>query len=91
MIQKSTAYKTSDGQTVATLKEAQQIELLLLIGSPDGPESTVLSDRAIVSKLVEQAAKVVDILTTKENSRPKARKVNGAARKPKAKTTATTV
>lgn len=79
MITKSTAYKTSDGQTVATLDEAQKQELLLILGD------SALAKEPLIDVLMKNKEKVVDILTTKENSRPKARKVNGAARKPKAK------
>lgn len=88
MITKRFAYQTSDGQTVATLEQAQQIELLILLEDEvDAPDAVKQQNRIIVGKLSEQAAKVVDILTMKENSRPKARKVNGGSRKPKFKDT----
>lgn len=77
MIAKTSAYKTSDDKTFENLALAQEHELELLLKQvhPD------LNAEAICQKLVTESARVLDILSTRANSRPKARAVNGATRK----------
>jgi hypothetical protein len=75
----------ANGKTYATLREAQAAELEGLLrdycGSIiDGVDTTEINK--IVEFIVEDSAKVIDILTTKGDSRPKARALNGG-RKPR--------
>lgn len=79
MIQKTQAFKTSDGQAFEKISEAQQHELVLLL-NPDTSALEHMNEIAVV--LLANADKVVDILTTKPNSIAKARSVNGG-RKPR--------
>ncbi len=76
MIERTSAFKTSDGQTFAELPDAQKHELELLLEHDDDLPMTV-------STLLEHADKIVDILTTGPRSKPKARKIHGGTKKRK--------
>lgn len=79
MIAKTSAYKTSDDKTFENLQCAQEHELELLLRNA-GP--IVHEDLpTICARIVAESARVLDILSTRANSRPKARTVNGATRK----------
>lgn len=80
MIEFTKAFKTSDGETFATIELAQRHELDLLIGDKV-PDASV---DEMINVLMANAEKVVDILTTKPNSRPKARKAHGGTKPRKA-------
>jgi hypothetical protein len=67
------AFRSSDGAAWATLDEAQARELELLFP----PE---MGRAELLRGLREKSAQVVNILTTTTNSRPRARKANGASR-----------
>src|SRR5687768_5076011 len=84
MIQKSTGYKSSDNQFHPTLEDAQKHEIGLLLTNSDVATGQELHNE-IVDYLFSVRDKLVDILTTKPNSIPKARAVNGGRkpRKPK--------
>lgn len=88
MIQKTNAYLTSDGTPYAVLGEAQTHELAKLLtgdgGEVGGPATS------LARKLVDQADKVVEILTLKPNSRPAARKPRKSKSAAKAAATAQT-
>lgn len=77
MITKTAAFQTSDQKTHATLEEAQQHELEILLTPAGFDEETP----KICQQLVQVADKVVDILTTTATSKPRARKVNGGTKK----------
>lgn len=84
MIEKTQSYKASSGEVFEHLSDAQrhEIELILKGGDP----KKVCDETAIdvVAKLiVEQKDAVIDILTTGPRSHVKARKANGATRKPR--------
>lgn len=84
MIIKTTAFQVGD-EHYGTLEEAKQASILQLFLDPEtGPEST-LSINEICSFIIDNSEKIIDILTTTEKSRPKARKVNGAVRTRKSK------
>lgn len=73
------AYQAA-GKTYATLEEAQIAELDdLFAGKPTDPASLTI---------IRNIDKVLDILTTTENSRPLARKTNGGRKPRKPKTDA---
>lgn len=78
MIEFCKAYKVGD-QTFATLEQAQEFELVGLIVSIHAK-----NDNELAGELVKHADKVIDILSTKASSRPKARKANGGTKKRKA-------
>lgn len=86
MLERVSAFKTTDGQTFSSVGEAQRHALLLLI--PDGQRGNPVNPDYLAELMVNEAAKVVDILTTTERSLPRARKVNGGTKKrtPKAQT-----
>lgn len=81
MITPTKAYQTSDGKTHPTLDAAKTAELEIALLKP-GQTCITAAD------IVAQAEKVVDILTTGPESRPRARRVNGGRkpRKPKVET-----
>ena len=77
MIEKTSAYKASDGQIYDTLPDCQKHEIQIL-WKEDGAEEVAIW-------VMENAVKIVDVLTTTPSSKPKARKANGGTkvRKPK--------
>ena len=75
MIQKTQSFQTSDGKIHSTISEAQRHEIVELIKEIESPELTAV-DR-IAEHLVNHQDRVVDILTTKATSKPKARAING--------------
>lgn len=79
MIQFKKVPVTSDGIGHPTLEQAQRHELATLLN---------IEATAIVDAIIQNADKVVDILTTSESSRAKARRVNGGTKPRKAKATA---
>lgn len=82
MIQKTQAFKTSDGQTFEKIQEAQVHEIKLLL--PDGQSSS----EEIASMIVIHADKIVDVLTTTARSKVLARKINGGRKQRRAVTAA---
>lgn len=82
MITPTKAFKTSNNKTFDSIEAAQQEELAIILTSGDGDPSDVT--RGLCDKLVKAADKVVDILTTTGSSKVRARKINGATRKPRA-------
>jgi len=87
MITHTKAYKTSTGKTFDTLDKAQADEInMLLFPEPiEKVDSYTLSDKIVANK-----DKIMDILSTKENSRTRARKINGSVRKSRAQVTQST-
>lgn len=73
MITKTQAFQTSDNKTHASLEAAQKHEIVMLLGEHLG---TNAGDKIIANK-----DKLLDILTTKSTSKPRARKVNGGTKK----------
>ena len=82
MITKTQGYKSSDGAVHLSLDSAQQRQLLLLMGYPDGG---TVDWKMVAELIVANRTQVLDILTTTATSRPRARKLNGATRKPRSK------
>jgi hypothetical protein len=94
MIQKTIAFETTDKQTFGTVELARQHELELLIVAklPDavlGREKDDKIVRELAQFLNENADALVDLLTMKATSRPKARKKNRTV-KPEATATKST-
>ena len=99
MIQKVTAYKSSDDKTFGTLEEVQRHELQQMFLAPnilpDAKQAATMNEsqaaifvsKNIASIALENSEKLVDILTTTSKSRPAARAANGATRKRKPKST----
>lgn len=75
MITKTLSYAASDGTIYPTLEAAQIYELATLLDEIPAP--------SIPAQIVEQKARVIDILSTNSRSRPKARKINKAKLTPK--------
>jgi hypothetical protein len=73
MITFTKAY-VANGKTFATLEQAQAAEIGAIFQATPGADPTVV--------VMENADKIVDVLTTKGDSRPKARALNGG-RKPR--------
>ncbi len=82
MIQKTVSFTTSDGALHATVELAQAHELEKFL--KEKLATSEASDLALL--LLKNKEAIVDLLTMKANSRPKARKTNGAIRKKTTKT-----
>lgn len=85
MIEFCKAYKVGD-KTFASLAEAQHYEINLICHDKlkvDDEATNQLID-SIAANIICNANKVIDILSTTVNSRPKARKANGGTKKRKA-------
>lgn len=77
MIERAAAFKVGD-KTFGTLAEAQKAELLIILGIEEHDSTNA---EAVTAKLLQAKDKVVDILTTTESSRLKARRINGGTKK----------
>ena len=77
MIEITKAFKASDGRVYDSIEGAQVGEIFAM----DIP-TTTSSD--VARWIVANSCKIVDILTMKPSSRPKARKVNGGKKTRKA-------
>lgn len=87
VIEFTKAFKASDGNAYFTIQEAQGAELEQLFRTlPAAIDAADLSAE-VASFVVENSDKIVDILTTTESSRPKARKANGGTKKRQSKST----
>lgn len=84
MITKANGYQSSDGAFHKTLEDAQKSELKTLFFTTDRGENTDddpwLVDE-IANEILKSSNKIIDILTMKPNSLPKARKINGGTKK----------
>lgn len=90
MIEKTTSFKTSDGVLHATIELAQQSELVAYLISTGIFAKVETQDvREIATAIIAKKEHVIDILTMKASSHPRARKVNGAKKKRDAKKDAT--
>ena len=94
MIEFTKAFKTTDGETHASLEEAKRHELVNIFLGQQLPESDQAKQDAdnAAQTVLDAADKIVDILTTTATSKPRARKINGGSkpRKPKTPPTPTT-
>lgn len=86
MIEFTRAYIVN-GQAYTTIAEAQEAAILdLLIDADQGPTGENSWTREEIARMVvELKDKILNILTTNDTSRPKARKANGAVRQKKPK------
>lgn len=74
------AFKTEDGKTHATIEEAQRYEIasMLLEARPISVATSGDQQYSDVAQwMVENSTKIVDVLTTKPTSKPRARSING--------------
>lgn len=83
MIEKTQSYKTPDGQIFCTIELAQRHELIALMAKTDISHADSGVKEVLAECLVAQKAEVMDILSTGPRSHVKARKANGATRKPR--------
>lgn len=82
------AWRDSTGVAHSTLEEGQAAEIAILLSQDNALKESRIEIDDIVNCIVRNAEKIIDILTTSENSRPKARKIHSGPRKRKAKETA---
>lgn len=87
MIEFAKSYKASDGKCYGTLREAQVVEICAILDDVHFIETQVLQKTA--EMLVDAKEAVVDVLTTTDTSRPRARRVNGGSKKRKPAPTVT--
>lgn len=78
MIRKTQSYTDSKDVVHASLEEAQEHEIRYIVNENDDLPADFVAKAS--DRLMKAQAKVVDILTTKPNSRPGARTINGAKR-----------
>jgi len=83
MIPKTQSFQTSDGKIWETIQLAQRHELICLMDETLDNKDEMLKrvKEAIADHLVISQDRVVDILTTKASSKPKARSINGGTKK----------
>lgn len=67
----------ANGKTYATLRAAQESELTEMIRAEITESGEGTTPEAIAALLVTCGDRVIDVLTTKENSKPRARAING--------------
>lgn len=77
MITKQTSFATTDGQLFGTVDAAQLHELEAFLKDAQLPEDTDCASLACL--LISKKDHIVDIMTMKATSHPKARKVNKKA------------
>lgn len=78
MIERTQAFKTSDGNTFQSLDLAKSHELVLLF-----KDESQLTPGIVADMLTKHAKQVVDILTTTPTSKARARVINGGTKKRK--------
>jgi len=83
MISKQTSFVTTDGQLFVNIEGAQKHELEKFLGEGLLNQETETTADVVATVLLHHKEEIVDLLTMKATSRPKARKVNGASRKKK--------
>lgn len=91
MIEFTKSFRTSDGSVFATLEEAQQREIARILASDPDDAQRVDESMKLAGTILDNAEKIVDILTTTKSSKPSARKVNGGTKKRKPATPANVV
>ena len=79
MIEKISAYKSSDGKMFGTIEEIQKHELGLLFKPEDFAGAPVVDQ--VAQSIMRHKDRIMDILTTTSRSKPKARSINGGTRK----------
>jgi len=84
VIVKTQSFQSSNGKIFGSIAEAQKEEVALILQEPLS-SITPASVAAILDAILSNSEKIVDVLTTKGSSRPKARTANGATRKKKSK------
>jgi len=90
MITKQPAFMVTDGALFASVEAAQLHELTHFLDQDEFTKDVALNPKALAELLLANKDKLVDLLTMKASSHPKARKANGATRKTRtAKPTAT--
>lgn len=90
MITFAKSFKASDGRLFGTVQEAQSYELELVVKKEgdDGRVQSVSSamenfPKYFAEKIMENRELILDILTTTNASKPKARAINGGTKKRK--------
>lgn len=78
MIEFTKSYKTSNGQVFGTIEEAQAHEIESLFNMN---EVCLTSSATLTQFILKNKDKMVDILTTTPNSKPKARAIHGGTKK----------
>lgn len=80
MITRAASFKTSNDKVFETLADAQQEEIAVILSGDGNPGETL---RTFCQKMVQNADKIVDVLSTTPTSKPRARRVNGGTKKRK--------
>ena len=80
MIERTSAFKTTDGETHASLEAAKLHELKLLVADPVTDQEEKLA-KFFAVEIIKNADRILDILSTTATSKPKARKINGGTKK----------
>lgn len=77
MIEKTTGYKVGD-QFFPTIVEAQRAELATIFNGD--PKASVTVD-GVLTNIIQNSDRIVDILTMTAASKPRARRINGGTKK----------
>lgn len=76
MIEKTIGWKVGE-EVFATIEAAQAAEIEAIFRESDDGKNAAWGAEAIANIIVSKQGRVMDILTTNEKSRPRARKANG--------------
>lgn len=82
MIKKTKSFETTDGTLFNSIEGAQMHELLAFLDET-GIKAQFGPPEELAKALIAKKDRIVDLLIMKANSHPKARKSNGATRKPR--------
>ena len=81
MINRMTAWITSDDQAFTTLEDAKTHELKVLFTDPLSDRDLAYSPEEVAKAILVHQDKIRDILTTTKSSKAKARAVNGGRKR----------
>lgn len=78
MIERTNAFRVGT-ESFLTLEDAQRHELILLMTTMVGATQPIVSN--VTDYILSNKVKILDILTTTQNSKPRARRINGGTKK----------
>ena len=85
MISKTVSFKTTDGKIHASIEDAQRHEIVSFFNRDLETPIENYTTLEVANFIMDNRDRMVDLLTTKANSKPKARAINGGTKKRTAK------
>jgi ABC-type branched-subunit amino acid transport system ATPase component len=78
MITFQKSFRSSDGKLHESLQAAQAAEIRNILFAE---QAKVLSEEEVAERVLEKQKEIMDVLSTTESSRPKARSLHGGSKK----------